>query len=56
MEEMNTIQDELKEAKEEFKKECEELFKIHALNESLGKEVRKLKKEKNGKMMSERKN
>jgi hypothetical protein len=43
MEEMYRIQDELKEEKEEIKKKGEEISHIISLNESLIKEVKKLK-------------
>ena len=46
---MNTKQGELKEAQRELMNKGEDLSKIHALNESLRKEVHKLKKEKNEK-------
>ena len=49
MEELYRIQDELKEAKEEIKKKGEVLSKILSLNESLIKEVKDLKQEKNSK-------
>ena len=54
MEEMNTKQDELKEEKYELTNKVEELSKIHALNESLSKEVHKWKNEKNKKIKWER--
>ena len=49
MEEMYRIQDELKEEKEQIKKNCEQLSKIISLNESLIKEVKNLNQEKTSK-------
>ena len=46
MEAMNKIWNELKEAKEELKRKCDEILKIQHLNEALNKEVHKLKQEK----------
>ena len=52
---MSKIQDELKESKDKLKNKCKEFPKIHSLNESLSKEVHKLRKE-NGKKISRGKN
>ena len=46
IEAMNKIWNELKEAKEELKRKCDEILKIQHLNEALNKEVHKLKQEK----------
>ena len=42
---LKDIQDKLKEAKEELNKKCDDLLKVRSLNETLIREVHKLKQE-----------